>query len=404
MDKSGGSSTRLLAVALIIALLGVGFGGYEAVQPRTSGSVTVTSTIAGPTLTSTVSVTSATIVTVTEGSQQAKVSAITVGGATSNPQGMAFNPTNNELYVALENSSSVAVVNATTGALVTTIPLTAGDVPFALAYDSANNMVYVANLNGATCSPPAISTCTVPVINGATNTVATYIPMPDTTNGIVVNPSTNTVYAASNDDDAVFFINTTTNQVTELQIHSAVPDNSQALAIDTHTGVVIDGNWYHKRTASQIGLIGLDSNGGCITGTTTTNSTYCVTNRLGIDGGKIDSVAVNSNTGTIYVANPEKDVVNVISESTGKVVANVTVPSPVGVFADPFSNVVYVASNSTSSNALVVISGSTNSILADIPVGQGPANVAMDTNTNTIYVSNADSGTVSVIDGTSLFF
>jgi DNA-binding beta-propeller fold protein YncE len=159
-------------------------------------------------------------------------------------------------------------------------------------------------------------------------------------------------------------------------------------------------NWYHTRTAAEFGFVGNQSNGGCLA--TNTNSSYCTTQSLTLNGGKIDSIAVNPNTGLIYVANVKGDMVNVISESTGTDVANITVPSPVGIAVDQFSNLVYVASNDTSTNSLIVISGSTNAIVDSVPVGNGPANVAVDTNTNTIYVSSADDGTISAIDGTSL--
>lgn len=319
---------------------------------------------------------------------------ITVGAANSDPQGMAFNPANHEMYVALQGSSSVAVINATNGSLVTTISLPSGVSPVGLAYDSKNGMVYVANS----------ASDIVPIINGSSNTVASTITVPDTTNSVAVyaGRTGNVVFLASNDDDAVFFINGTSSAVTILQDHGAIPDNAQAIAVDTSTEVAVVGNWYHTRTAAEIGFVGLQSKGGCLA--TNTNSSFCVTKSVGLDGGQIDGVAVNSNTGLVYVANYKANVVNVISIATGKDLANVTVASPVGVLADPYSGLVYVASNATTTNSVVVINGLTDAVLANIPVGNGPANLALDSSNNTVYVSCADNGTVSGIEGTSLVF
>jgi len=403
-NKSNSSTTKILAIAIVIALLGVGFGGYEALQPRNNGSaeVTLTSIVAGSTSTVTVAITKATIVTVTEGvQQQANVTKITAGNATSGPQGMAFDPANNEIYVALENSVSVAVLNASTNKLITTIHLPTDDEPVSLAYDSANGMLYVANVN-PNCTTPTVPNCTIPVINTKTNAVTAEIPTGDTTNAVGVDNTTNTIFATSNDGDEVFIANGATNQATYFQNHTSIPDNSEGLAIDSSKHLAIVGNWYDDRAQAQIGFVGTTSGGQClpIKPYLGNSNGYCMTKILGIDGGTIDGVAVNQKTGMIYVANYKGNVVNVISESTGKDVANITAPSPAGVDVDPSSNTVYVASNSTSTNSLFVISGSTNSIVLTVPMGAGtgPANVLFDPRTDTVYVSNANTGTVEAVD------
>ena len=403
------NSTKILAIAIVIALAGVAFGSFEALQPRGSGGAeTLTFGYATTvTTTATVVITKPTVVTATEGvQQQANVTNITVGNATSGPQGMAFDPANNEIYVALENSIAVAVINASTDKLVSTIPLPAGDEPLGLAYDSVNGMVYVANVN-PNCTVPAVPVCTIPVINTKTNTLATEIKAPDFSNAVAVDNSTNTIFATSNDDDAVFIVNGATNQLTYFQNHNSVPDNSEGIAVDSFTHVAFVGNWYGDRAQAQLGFLSPTSGGGCLTGSYQgTNNAYCINKALGIDGGTVDGVAFNPKTGMIYLANYKGNVVNVISESTGKDVANITAPSPAGVAVDPVSNTVYIASNSTSTNSLFVVTGSTDSIALTVPMGagSGPANVVVDDATSTIYVSNANTGTVEAVDlaGSSL--
>ena len=46
-----------------------------------------------------------------------------------------------------------------------------------------------------------------------------------------------------------------------------------------------------------------------------------------------------------------------------------------------------------------VIDGATNTVTATVTVGADPDGVAVDGTTDTIYVTNYGSGTVSVIDG-----
>src|SRR5919112_1991383 len=74
--------------------------------------------------------------------------------------------------------------------------------------------------------------------------------------------------------------------------------------------------------------------------------------------------------------------------------------TPVGIAVDPNTNRIYVSNSNN--NTVSVIDGATNRVIGDpIPVGEGPFGIAVDPNTNRIYVSNyfSDNNTVSVIDG-----
>jgi YVTN family beta-propeller protein len=62
------------------------------------------------------------------------------------------------------------------------------------------------------------------------------------------------------------------------------------------------------------------------------------------------------------------------------------------------TNTVYVAN--AISNSVSVISGKTHTVTATITVGSTPAAVAVNPATGTVYVTNAVSNTVSVISGT----
>src|SRR5579863_7727669 len=71
---------------------------------------------------------------------KATQSAIPVGSA---PWAVAFDSANNELYVTNNGGNNVSVINATSGSVIKTIAV--GKAPEEIAYDSANKELYVAN-------------------------------------------------------------------------------------------------------------------------------------------------------------------------------------------------------------------------------------------------------------------
>ena len=72
-----------------------------------------------------------------------------------------------------------------------------------------------------------------------------------------------------------------------------------------------------------------------------------------------------------------------------------TQPGDVGV--NPNTNTIYIAN--FGSNSVSVINGTTNTVTAAIPVGSKPAAIGVNPNTNVVYVANNGDNTVSVIKG-----
>jgi YVTN family beta-propeller protein len=123
---------------------------------------------------------------------------------------------------------------------------------------------------------------------------------------------------------------------------------------------------------------------------------YAVTNTITV-GTFPAGVAVDTATGTMYVANYESDTVSVIDEATGAVTTTITVGTyPMAVAADPVTGTVYVAN--AVDNTVSVINAATNTVTgAPIPVGSYPDGVAADPVSGTVYVTNFYGYTVSVI-------
>jgi YVTN family beta-propeller protein len=112
-------------------------------------------------------------------------------------------------------------------------------------------------------------------------------------------------------------------------------------------------------------------------------------------------VAVNPKTNMAYVAN--FDNVVVIDGSTNNIVAKIPIGADANGWAidvNPNTNRAYVAANSADS--VIVIDTSQNKVITTIPVGNDPEGVAVNPETNMIYLANTHNSdspdSISVID------
>jgi YVTN family beta-propeller protein len=69
---------------------------------------------------------------------------------------------------------------------------------------------------------------------------------------------------------------------------------------------------------------------------------------------------------------------------------------PYQVAVDPGSHTVYVTNDDD--GTMSVIDASTRTVTATVPVGKHPGGVAVDPGTHTVYVPNYSDNTVSVIE------
>jgi YVTN family beta-propeller protein len=114
-------------------------------------------------------------------------------------------------------------------------------------------------------------------------------------------------------------------------------------------------------------------------------------------GSQPDSVAVNTLTNKVYVANSNSGTLSVISGSTNKVTDTIKVGvKPDGVAVNPSTNTVYVTDAATYDAS--VISGSTNSLVSMIRVGSNQTGVAVEPESNTIYITDS-ANQVAIVSG-----
>jgi YVTN family beta-propeller protein len=112
------------------------------------------------------------------------------------------------------------------------------------------------------------------------------------------------------------------------------------------------------------------------------------------------AVAVNPATNKIYSADGV-GTVTVIDGATNASIAITLASPPEGIVADAETNRIYAMC--PLADSVAVIDGATNTVMATVPVGDGPSGIALNPVTNKIYVSNRGYGgaghTVTVIDG-----
>ena len=338
--------------------------------------------------------------------------ATTIIGAESEPWTVVVNPATNKIYVANFDDGDVTVINGATNA-------TAGDPsvgthPDAMVVDPVNNLIYVANLDSSSIS----------VIDGATNSVNTdtFVTTPITPDSLAINPVLNTIYGASSGSNLEFSfpssssaqsisdfgfafgganpIATAANPATGMAFHLlTIGNGSPFLTVEDLTAP--QGFYYRPCGAGT--PISMDLN-------TATNSMFIpcsdgtinVLQGMDVFGsgttavipppsgylGPYSAVAVNPITNIAYVADtgviPVDNSVNppIPAHSNVYVIngANNTInPTPITVGPDPVSIAINIATNkiyilsvvpvSGDVPALTVVDGSTNQVIATIPMG-----------------------------------
>ncbi|MCL2659867.1 MAG: Ig-like domain repeat protein, partial [Acidobacteriaceae bacterium] len=111
-------------------------------------------------------------------------------------------------------------------------------------------------------------------------------------------------------------------------------------------------------------------------------------------------IAVNPVTNMIYVASSTAGSIAVIDGATDTLSTTLAVPAASGlrvVAADPVNNYIYAA-NTSASGSLIVVNGTTNAVTS-VAAGTNSYGVAVDPVNHEVYVTNQGSSSVSVFSG-----
>jgi len=229
---------------------------------------------------------------------QAVVATVPVG---TNPSAIAVNPVTNKIYVAncippsggIGGRGTPGTVTVIDGETNTTTTVPAGICPIAVAVNPVTNKIYIANFGhrSITCGS-CFDFGSVTVIDGATNAGVTITdPNAKFPQAVAVNSATNKIYVANNFSDNVTVLDGATNATTTLTDPNA--HFPFAVAVNSTTNKIY--------VANQGGLVVLGTNPGNVT--VVDGATNAITTVADPNAFAPDSLAVNSVTNKIYVAN-----------------------------------------------------------------------------------------------------
>ncbi|WP_158302191.1 S-layer homology domain-containing protein [Paenibacillus mesophilus] len=239
--------------------------------------------------------------------------------------------------------------------------VTTGNGPYSTVVNPVTNQIYIANEQDSS----------ITVVDGATRETKTIITMSHPT-AIAVNAVTNKIYVTHLDHDKVSVIDGA-GLVTDM---IDVGDGPIDIAVNAVTNKIYVANI----NSDNVTVIdGAD------------NSTETVA-----AGDEPYRISVHAGTNKIYVANINGDNVTVI-DGAGNSTNLVTVGSlPYAIEVNPITNKIYVANQG--GNSVTIIDGADNST-ETVVAGVSPTHIAVNPVTNKIYVTNQGGNSVTVING-----
>jgi YVTN family beta-propeller protein len=266
-------------------------------------------------------------------------------------------------FVPNQSDNTVSVINVATNTVTSIIPV--GIHPIGVSVSPDGSIVYITNIGDISVS----------VINTATNTVSAIIPVGNNPKGVSVSPDGSKVYVANENDNTVSIINTATNTVSAT---ITVGTNPFGMCVSPDGSKVYVAN-FSDSTVSVIA-----------TATNTVSATITA-------GNSPDGICVSPDGTKVYVANYGGNTVSVINTATNTVSTTIPVGNnPYGLSINPNGTNLYVANHGD--NTVSVIYTATNILSATITVGNYPYGISISPDGTKVYAANEADNTVSVIN------
>jgi len=285
---------------------------------------------------------------------------ITVGNGGS---GIAANPRTNKIYVAVDQTGQVVVIDGKTQQITARIDI--GRDTHSVAVNALTNRIYATS-----CSFSAAA-CHIAVIDGRKDTLITDIPIASGDavglQGLAVNPVTNRIYASDGDNQEYIAIDGQTNTIITQVI---VPSTPGGIAVNPKT--------------NRIFIAGVGFPGLVMVYDGATNTQVAT---IPEDFG-VENVAVNFRLDRAYVTAQDK--VIVVDGAANQEVARVPAgPFANGVDVNLLNNKVYVTNSNGGS--VTIIDGNTNQVLQTLPIpATFPESIAVDLANGLTYVTDSD--------------
>jgi YVTN family beta-propeller protein len=291
---------------------------------------------------------------------------ITVG---SEPTGIAANPVTNKIYVAIDGTGELAVIDGKTQQVKSR--LTIGRFAIAVAVNPFNNRVYASACGDGPCN--------IWVIDGKTDTIITNIPVNSGQflgiQGLAVNPVTNRIYATDADNEQYIVIDGSNNSIITM-----VPVFTQParVAVNPKTNrIYIGGDGFPGFIlvydgATNAELARIDEGFNSVVGVATNF-------RLNRAYGTVQS-------GTLAVLDGNNQQID--SVPTGAF--------PAGVDVNLLNNKVYVGN--ANGQSVTIIDGNSDRVIQTLPIpATFPTDLAVNQGNGFTYVSDFNSDKVIVL-------
>lgn len=224
---------------------------------------------------------------------------------------------------------------------------------------------------------------TVSVVNLLVNTAVTTIPVGNTPVGLDITPDGRFVYVANSADNTVSVIRTLTNSVIQ--------------TINLATAGVVVPYGVRVRPDGRFVYVSGTGSGNVAVIDTRTNTVAAVVTVSGVSPAFID---ITSNSRYAFVTLYDVALVSRINLDVNLEVSTLALPAgalPLGIRIAPQGSFAYVANSGL--NNLSVIDIPTNSVAATTIATQlNPQHIVFNTRGTRAYVTNATSGTISIID------
>ena len=314
-----------------------------------------------------------------------------------------INPNNHLFYVGrtIGNADVPFFDRYGSGGVVAGLPHGAGRNIFT-ACNARTNRVYAvnsdANLTGENFAVPGF----VSVIDGSTNSVIANVEVGDNPWGIAINEVTNKIYVPNagflgQSPSSISIIDGATNTAVRADT-SAFPPTARffgQIVVNETTNKI-----YFRVPSGAATTIGV------LDGATN------VATPLPASLGSITAIRINKMLNRVYVASRDNGQLHVLDGATNTEIATLTTGSPgfsgrMAVYetashlaVNEATGQVFVAN--FNDDTVTVVDGASNTIVATISVGDGPAFIAVNKLTNRVYVGNENNKTISFIDGRTL--
>ncbi len=315
------------------------------------------------------------------------------------PEAIAVDTVTHMVYIAYENPSLIVGFDPVSGTVLWHAAI--GNFASDVQVDSTTHRVYVASNS---YDPTQQSSSILAILDGKTGKTlyTTSIPITDNNtvdNSLAVDTKRQTVYMTGDQHGLVYIFNLTTaanGTISSTLSTLSIGPHPTALGLNSKLGQLYVGDAAnHKITV-------IDENSGQSVAT------------IQVCNDPVPPIRVDETTGRVYVVCSIGQALDVINGNTNKVIASISVtPYPEGVAFNTATGRIYVADEGNQDGntnnfdddgtTITVIDGQTFQMLGTLQVGRGPDGVEADPQLKRIYVTTEDSNAmVEISDSVDL--